>query len=93
VSPLARDFRHVVLRADAYAAVRYLRAGLIGWRDVIRSYRPPLAFFDLDVRDATYSLRTLASAGRTVLRESFRRRDPADAVAARDAGISSTISG
>lgn len=90
VSPLARDFRHVVLRADAYAAVRYLRAGLIGWRDLIRSYRPPLAFFDLDLRDPGYSVRTLASAGRTILRESFRRRDPAHALAARNAGIAIT---
>ena len=90
VSPRRRDFRHVVVRADASAAVRYLRAGLIGWCDLLRSYRPPLAFFDLDPRDPVYSLRTVAAAGRTILRESVGPRNPADAVAARDAGLASS---
>jgi predicted ATP-grasp superfamily ATP-dependent carboligase len=87
VQPLRRDFRHVAVRNDAFAVVRYLRAGLIGWRDVLRSYRPPVAFFDLDRRDAARSLRTLASVVRTVLRESTARRDPALKAAARDAGL------
>jgi predicted ATP-grasp superfamily ATP-dependent carboligase len=64
VEPSGRDFRHVVVRSDAIAVVDYVRAGLIGWRDVLHSYRPPLAFFDLDRRDWRYSAETLLVAGR-----------------------------
>lgn len=87
VAPLRRDFRHVVLRSDAYATVRYRRAGLLGWGEILRAYRPPLAFFDLDLRDPVYSLRTIAAAVRTVLREALGPRNPAYEVAARDAGL------
>lgn len=87
VLPQRRDFRHVVVRSDAVAVVRYLRYGLVGWRDVLHSYRPPLRFFDLDWRDRLRSLRNLASAARSVLREMFARRDPAHSQAAADAGI------
>lgn len=89
VAPQQRDFRHVVVRHDAAAAVRYVRLGIIGWQDVWRSYRPPLAFFDLDTSDPIPSLRTLASAVRTVVRELVRRPDPVHAIAARDAGLRS----
>jgi predicted ATP-grasp superfamily ATP-dependent carboligase len=67
VSPQGNDFRHVVIRADAHAAMAYWRAGLISWRDIVRSYRPPLAFFDLDPRDWRYSAETIAIAVRAVL--------------------------
>ena len=87
VAPLGRDFRHVVLRAEAHAAVRYWRAGLIGWRELLAPWRPPLAFFDLDWRDPVYSARTLAATARAVLRESLARRNPEYEVAARDAGL------
>lgn len=87
VTPRQRDFRHVVLRADAYAALRYRRAGLIGWREVLRAYRPPLAFFDLDAGDPVYSLRTLAGTLRTWWREWRAAPDPSHRQAARDAGL------
>lgn len=66
VAPAARDFRHVVLRADARAIIAYRRAGRLSWRDLLRSYRPPLAFFDVDVRDWRYSAITLYLAGRSL---------------------------
>lgn len=87
VRPLRRDFRHVVLRSEAYAAVRYLRAGLLSWRDIVRAWRPPLAFFDVDLSDPRSAIRTVAAALRTLLRESRRPADPAHAQAARDAGF------
>jgi D-aspartate ligase len=62
-----RDFRHVVIRSDAIAAVEYYRAGLITLRDILRSYRPPLAFYDLDKGDWRYSVETLWIAGRLLL--------------------------
>ncbi|HWR97517.1 MAG TPA: ATP-grasp domain-containing protein [Candidatus Methanoperedens sp.] len=61
VGPRAGDFRHVVLAADGKAIPAYWRAGLLSAGDVVRSYRPPLAFFDLDARDWRNSLRTLRS--------------------------------
>ncbi len=87
VTPAARDVRHVVLRSDGTALVRYLRLGIIGWGDVARSYRLPLAFFDLDARDLRPSIRTVAAFVRAVLRELLAPGDPAHAAAARDAGL------
>ena len=54
-----RDFRHIVLRADGAAIVKYWRAGLLSWRDLVRSYRRPLAFYDFDLDDWRYSVDTL----------------------------------
>ena len=72
VRPNGRDFRHVVVRSDLSAIISYRRANLISWMDVFRSYKPPLAFFDLDLRDWRSSARTvylmLRSAASTVLR-------------------------
>jgi predicted ATP-grasp superfamily ATP-dependent carboligase len=59
VVPNGKHFKHIVLRADANAIPAYRRAGLLSWGDVFRTYRPPLAFFDLDVRDWRNSLETL----------------------------------
>jgi predicted ATP-grasp superfamily ATP-dependent carboligase len=69
VVPAPRAFRHVVLRADATAAPRYLRAGLLSWRGLLASYRPPLAFYDLDPADWRYSLETVLVAAKSLLRE------------------------
>lgn len=69
VAPSARPFRHVVLVADAAAVIRYKRARLLPWRDLARSYRPPLVFFDLDWRDWRYSVRTIYRMARVVARE------------------------
>jgi D-aspartate ligase len=69
VSPSSRHFRHIVLRADARAVPAYLHAGAITWREVLRSYRGPKAYYDLDWRDWRYSLETLyVTAGAFVSR-------------------------
>jgi len=68
VAPAGRDFRHVVLHADGSAVPAYWRAGLLSVGDLLRSYRPPLAFYDLDVRDWRASLRTVRSAAAAFLR-------------------------
>ncbi len=73
VAPSGRPFRHIVLRADGSAVPAYWRAGLIGARDVARSYRPPLAFYDLDAHDWRYSLQTLWSAAGAVARGLAKR--------------------
>ncbi len=64
VAPRNLDFRHVVLRADGHTVPAYWREGLLSWRDVCHSYRPPLAFYDLDPRDWRYSIETLLIAAR-----------------------------
>jgi predicted ATP-grasp superfamily ATP-dependent carboligase len=69
VSPSSRHFRHIVLRADARAVPAYLRAGAITWREVLRSYGGPKAYYDLEWRDWRYSLETLyVTAGAFVSR-------------------------
>ncbi|MEZ5416221.1 MAG: hypothetical protein R2708_02625 [Vicinamibacterales bacterium] len=73
VAPTGRDFRHVVVRADGRALPAYWRAGLLSWKDVWRSFRPPLAFFDLDRRDLRTSVETLYVAGRSFMSEVFSR--------------------
>ena len=59
VAPSSKHFRHIVLRSDARAVPAYLHAGAITWREVLRSYKGPKAYFDLDWRDWRYSLETL----------------------------------
>ncbi len=71
VAPLGNDFRHVVLRADSKAIPAYWRAGLLSWREVLRSYRPPLAFFDLDRHDWRYSAETFYVSARLLMHGIF----------------------
>lgn len=72
VSPSRENFRHIVLRADARAVPAYLGAGTISWGDILRSYRGPKAYFDLDWRDWRYSLETLYVAAGAFFRRMFR---------------------
>ena len=74
VRPETRDFRHVVLRAEGRALPAYWRAGMLSWREIAASYRWPLAFYDLDLRDLRYSLETLFIAARLFVTELFRSR-------------------
>jgi predicted ATP-grasp superfamily ATP-dependent carboligase len=62
-----RDFRHIVLRADVTAVISYRREGLISWRDVLRSYRRPLAFYDFDLRDWRNSTETIYRMARSAI--------------------------
>ena len=72
VAPAGNSFRHVVLRADAAAVPNYLAAGLVSWGDVVRSYRGPLAFYDLDRKDWRYSIETVLVSALTLLRSLWR---------------------
>jgi len=76
VKPRGNHFKHIVMRADGQTMPIYWRAGLISFGDVVRSYRGPLAFFDLDRRDFRYSLETWFVYFRLFFREIFRRRKP-----------------
>jgi predicted ATP-grasp superfamily ATP-dependent carboligase len=78
-APRVGDFRHIVLRSDASAVPAYWKAGLLGWRDVLRSYRGPRAYFDLDWRDWRYSLETLAISARSFLKAVLAKAPAKDA--------------
>ena len=67
-SPSGKHFRHVVLRAEATAIPEYMRAGLLSWRQLCSSYKPPLKFFDFDLLDWRNSLETLIVSIRSLLR-------------------------
>jgi D-aspartate ligase len=72
VAPDARDFRHIDLRSDVGAIFAYRRARLVSWRDVIRSYRSPRAYFDFDPKDWRYSAETIYRVLRGTVRELVR---------------------
>ncbi len=59
VTPTGKRFQHIVLRAEATAIPEYMRAGLLTWKDLFKSYKPPLAFFDFDLRDWRNSMETI----------------------------------
>ena len=71
-----RDFRHIVLRRDFACYRSYRKAGLMSWGDFIRSYRPPVAFFDFDLRDWRVTADTVVELAKTVLGPPIRRVFP-----------------
>lgn len=62
VSPNGKHFKHIVLRAEGTAIPDYMRAKLLTWGELLKSYKPPLAFYDFDIRDWRNSLETLVVA-------------------------------
>jgi D-aspartate ligase len=82
VRPTRFDFRHITLRRDFPALPFYLAGGLTSWRELLRSYRPPLEFFDFDLGDWRVTARTLKLACRNmagstwrILKSRFRRAE------------------
>ena len=73
VSPSGKMFKHIVVRSEGAAVPAYMRAGLLSWRELFASYKPPLAFFDLDLRDWKISLENLAVCLRQLLSGLFSR--------------------
>jgi len=61
------NFRHITFRRDFPAIPPSLAAGLVSWREVFRSYRPPLEFFDFDLRDWRVTAATMKSACRALV--------------------------
>ena len=73
IEPSGRRFRHVVLRCDGTAITEYLRAGLLTWKGVLETYRPPIAFFDLDWRDWKIAIETIYVFVTSLLKGLFKR--------------------
>lgn len=74
VQPNQKNFKHIVLRSEGTAIPRYMKAGLLSWRDLFNSYKPPLAFFDFDIRDWKMSLHTLYILFKDLVIESFKKK-------------------
>jgi D-aspartate ligase len=76
VRPTGRDFRHIMLERDFHTLTSYRRAGLLPWKSLLQSYRPPVAFFDFDWRDWRVTARTLKTLARIVLIRPYRKIFP-----------------
>jgi predicted ATP-grasp superfamily ATP-dependent carboligase len=76
VSPVRFNFRHIVLRRDFACFRSYRRAGLLTWGQFLRSYRPPVAFFDFDLRDWRVTLRVMVELVKIVAVPAIRRVFP-----------------
>ena len=76
IGPDGRDFRHITADRDIPTIRSYMDAGLLSWRGLIHSYRPPVAFFDLDLRDWRLTAENVASLGRALLIQIVRRFIP-----------------
>ncbi|HKD08448.1 MAG TPA: hypothetical protein VKB79_21285 [Bryobacteraceae bacterium] len=71
VDPTVREFRHVVLARD-FATIRsHFAEGLATWRTVLQSYKPPVAFFDFDVRDWRVTAANSLNLAKIVVRGVF----------------------
>jgi D-aspartate ligase len=73
VTPSLRDFRHIVLQRDFASFHGYRKEGTLKWRDVLRSYRPPVVFFDLDLRDWRNAADTLIVMTRSMVGPPLRQ--------------------
>ena len=74
--PNGRNFRHILLAADLAAIRSYRRAGLLTWKELLRSYRPPLAFYDFDLRDWRLAAQTLMNIVKVLIGPPLRRLFP-----------------
>ncbi len=70
------DFRHIVLTADFSSFRSYRRDGLLSWGEFIRSYRPPVAFFDFDLHDWRVTAHTVNMLIRILVGPSIRKIFP-----------------
>ncbi len=72
VTPTRFNFRHITLRRDLPSIPRYFEQGTITWRELIRSYRPPVVFFDFDLRDWRVTAMTMKMTARETIGTALR---------------------
>jgi D-aspartate ligase len=73
VKQSSRNYRHIVLHRDFATYRSYLQAGLANWKDILRSYRPPVYFFDFDPRDWRVTLKNAWELTKILLYPYLRR--------------------
>ena len=71
-----RGFRHIMLAADIATFPSYHREGLVTWWGFLRSYRPPVAFFDFDLRDWRIAAQTANRVLRNLIGPPIRKIFP-----------------
>jgi predicted ATP-grasp superfamily ATP-dependent carboligase len=69
-------FRHIAVQRDFSSLRSYRKAGLLTWRQLIKSYRPPVYFYDLDLYDWRVALATLKEVFKSIVGPSVRRVFP-----------------
>lgn len=74
VTPSNKHFKHIVLRAEGTAIPEYMRAGLLTWKELFNSYKPPVAFFDVELRDWKNSLETILVFCKKLLIAIFQKK-------------------
>ena len=72
----SHQYRHICLQRDFSSLRSYRKAGLLSWRQLLHSYRPPAYFYDFDLRDWRVSLATLKEVFKIVVGPYVRRLFP-----------------
>lgn len=72
----SHEFRHIAVQRDFSSLRSYRQAGLLTWRDLVRSYRPPVYFYDLDLRDWRVALASLREVFKSIVGPYVRRVFP-----------------
>ena len=75
VTPVIGDrneFRHIFLFLDSMTVVNYWLEGLWTWGQILRSYRRPVYFFDIQRRDWKIALSTLWHSMRALAGQLYR---------------------
>jgi predicted ATP-grasp superfamily ATP-dependent carboligase len=75
VHPEKRPFRHVFLARDFATVGSHLSEGLATWRMILQSYKPPVAFFDFDLRDWRVTAANSLNLAKIAIRGVFPKRD------------------
>lgn len=72
----SHQFRHIAVQRDFSSLRSYRQAGLLTWRGLLNSYRPPVYFYDLDVRDWRVAVATLREVFKSIVGPYVRRVFP-----------------
>ena len=72
----SHQFRHIAVQRDFSSLRSYRKAGLLSWRQLLHSYRPPVYFYDLELRDWRVALATLREVFKSIAGPYFRRIFP-----------------
>ncbi len=67
-----RHFYHIVLRRDVECFRSYLKAGLLTWKDIFRTYKNA-SFFDFDLRDWRLTWETVVYVLKALLYPTYAR--------------------
>jgi predicted ATP-grasp superfamily ATP-dependent carboligase len=73
VEPTRFDFLHMVLRREVSAVPVYLDNRMVSWRELMRSYRRRMEFFDVDWHDWRVTARTLYACMKIVAVYALRK--------------------